>query len=89
MTNADVPTVATKGIINNPVNPYTGKPINSDLKYSDLYIGYSLTFDRRLWNPDVNTGNTFFYDQNFAWYKLINENVFIRENWVKVEKPGD
>jgi membrane protein insertase Oxa1/YidC/SpoIIIJ len=89
MTNADVPTVATKGIINNPVNPYTGKPINSDLKYSDLYIGYSITFDRRLWNPDVNKGNTFYYDKNFAWFKLVNENVLKKENWVQVDRPGD
>ena len=32
MTNADTPVLATNGIIDNPVNPYTGNPINSDLK---------------------------------------------------------
>ena len=32
MTNADTPVLATDGIIKNPVNPYTGNPINSDLK---------------------------------------------------------
>ena len=87
MTNADVPTVATKGIIDNPVNPYTGKPINSDLKNEDIYVGYSLTFDERLWNPDRNKGNTFYYDGNYNWYKVINKNIFVKDNWVKVDKP--
>ena len=32
MTNADVPTIAFSGLIENPVNPYTGKPIHSDYK---------------------------------------------------------
>ncbi len=32
MTNADVPTLATNGVIQSPVNPFTGKPINSSQK---------------------------------------------------------
>ena len=32
MTNADTPVIATSGIIKGPVNPYTGKPIDSSLK---------------------------------------------------------
>ena len=88
MTNADVPAVATKGIIDNPVNPYTGKPVNSDLKNEDIYVGYSLTFDEKLWNPDRNKGNTFYYDENYNWYKVINKDIFVKENWVKTDKPG-
>ena len=30
MTNADVPYLATNGIIDNPVNPFTGNPITMD-----------------------------------------------------------
>ena len=44
MTNADVPTLAMEGIIENPVNPYTGNPINSDEKQNDQYV-----FDDRIW----------------------------------------
>ena len=33
MTNADTPTLATSGIIENATNPYTGKEINSNEKY--------------------------------------------------------
>ena len=32
MTNADVPTLAMAGLIENPVNPFTGNPINSSFK---------------------------------------------------------
>ncbi len=32
MTNADVPVLAMKDLIKDPVNPYTGKPINNDQK---------------------------------------------------------
>lgn len=39
MTNGDVPTLATKEIIPNPVNPFTGKQINNDEKtLHDQYI---------------------------------------------------
>ena len=29
MTNADTPTLASAGLIDNPVNPFTGNPIDS------------------------------------------------------------
>ena len=59
MTNADVPTLATQGIIENPVNPFTGKPINSDEKYAhDQMVIIS-----REWSADVNNGNTFIADR--------------------------
>ena len=54
MTNADTPTIATSGLINFPVNPFTGNPINSEAKYGSQMVIYS-----RVWNPDDNNGNTF------------------------------
>ncbi len=39
MTNADTPAIAMEGLIHDPVNPYTGNPINSDQKKErDQYI---------------------------------------------------
>ncbi len=32
MTNADTPTLATEGLIEDPINPFTNNPINSDAK---------------------------------------------------------
>ncbi|MBQ9388177.1 MAG: YidC/Oxa1 family membrane protein insertase, partial [Lachnospiraceae bacterium] len=38
MTLADIPTLAMQGVIENPVNPYTGNPINSDAKTTEDVI---------------------------------------------------
>lgn len=55
MTAADVPTIATGGLIASPVNPFTGKPINSDEKTAHpQYIICSHS-----WNVNSNNGNTF------------------------------
>lgn len=55
MTNADVPTIATSGLIDNPVNPFTGKSINNDEKYAhDQYIIGSFQ-----WDTNYNNGNVY------------------------------
>ena len=46
MTNGDVPTLATKDIIEKPVNPFTGKIIdNSEKTAHDQYVIISTEFD--------------------------------------------
>ena len=78
MTNADVPTLATNGIINNPTNPYTGKAINSDEKTAhDQFIIYS-----NLYNVTVNNGNTFAEAQ---WIG-VKDNIWNKENWEFYDK---
>lgn len=55
MTNADVPTYAMQGLIDNPVNPFTGNPINNEDKYSQpLHI-----LGSPKWVVDENNGTTF------------------------------
>ncbi len=55
MTNADVPTVATAGLIDFPTNPFTGKAINSDEKTAhDQYVIRSFEF-----STDTNNGTQF------------------------------
>lgn len=88
MTNADVPTLALEGIVDNPVNPATGNPINSDAKFGDLYVGYSVAPDQKLWNPDYNQGSTFYYDDDTKWYKFVGDDIFDKSNWIEVEKPN-
>ncbi len=87
MTNADVPSLALEGIVEDPVNPYTGNPINMDLKHDGLYVSFSLAGDEELWNPDMNLGSAFRYDEDCVWYELVNENIFEHDNWVRTEKP--
>lgn len=73
MTNADVPAIAVHGIIDHPVNPFTGKIINSDEKTThDQYI-----IDSNKWETDVNNGNTFLPGK---WYS-IHDNIWDKNNW--------
>ena len=79
MTQADVPTLCADGLIDDPVNPYTGNPITDDAKDEDLLI-----FQTSVWRIQKTTGNTF-DEQNTTWFRLKNQDLFKRENWV-IEK---
>ena len=73
MTNADVPWLAMEGLIDNPVNPFTGNAINDDEKYAhDQYIIVSPDFDLR-----VNNGNTFLP----AKWASVKDNIWDESNW--------
>ena len=54
MTNADVPELATTGLIDNPKNPFTGNPIRSDAKKLPQTVLYSADL-----NPDDLEGTRF------------------------------
>lgn len=78
MTNADVPTLATDGLIKNPKNPFTDKPINSSEKTAhDQFVILS-------WNWDIlsNNGNQF---EEAIWVG-VKDNIHDKDNWTKV--PG-
>ena len=73
MTNADVPTLATAGLIENPINPFTGKPINSDEKTAhDQFI-----ITASDWDLQENNGNTFLPG---TWARVKN-NLWDKNNW--------
>ena len=55
MTNADVPTIAFNGIIDNPVNPFTCKYISSEPKFSEKMIVTTATH----WDTQTYNGTTF------------------------------
>lgn len=74
MTNADVPTLAMRGLIENPVNPFTGKPINDSEKYAhDLYLSRSMD-----WRVAAQSGTTFLPG---TWAKLTG-NLWDQESWI-------
>ena len=62
MTNGDTPVLATNGLIDNPINPFTGNPINSDPKNGPQKIFYSQDI-----NIYINNGNTFIPGE---WYSV-------------------
>lgn len=88
MTNADVPTIAMEGIVDNPVNPATGNLITSDAKFGELYVDYTHSSDEKFWNPDYNPGNTFYYDDDTKWYKFVGDNIFDKSNWIETDNPN-
>ncbi len=80
MTNADVPTLAMEGLIQDPVNPFTGNPINTEAKNAPVqYIFGSYEND-----VSENNGNTFLPD---IWYS-VHDNVHDADNWSIVRERG-
>lgn len=75
MTNADVPMLALDRIIENPVNPFTGKPITGTAKTEPLQISISHEFQ-----VGRDKGNTFPASQ---WYMLQpgGETLFDPSRW--------
>jgi len=67
MTHADVPSLSVAGVIDNPVNPFTGNSFNISEKDDGIY-GVELLH----WNPDTQNKTTF---KGEYWYKTSN-NLF-------------
>lgn len=80
MTVADVPTLATKGLIDNAVNPYTGKIIdNSDKLTNDKQY----VFHSGEWNTKTNNGKQFIP----GMWLSVHDDIHDIENW-KTEKEN-
>ena len=74
MTNADVPTLACEGVIENPVNPFTGKAINNDEKTAHGQFIVSWHWG---WEISVNNGNTY---MACPWVE-VKDDIWVRDNW--------
>lgn len=72
MTNADVPTIATDRLIEAPVNPFTGNPINSSKKVGTQYV-----INPHVWEPEKNGKYQF---APTDWY-TVHDNILIPDNW--------
>ena len=74
MSNADVPALAAQGLIDNPLNPFTGNELGSDYKNREkLYVIAS-----RKWSVRENNGNMFLPDH---WLQFMGGDVCDVENW--------
>jgi len=77
MTNADTPTVALDGLIEDPVNSFTGKRSTNDAKNAEeQHVFYT-----DIWNTDQNNGNTFLPG---SWYALVGHDIFDQNGWEKL-----
>ena len=78
MTNADVPTIALDGLLENPVNPFTGKAISSEEKESGaIRITTADHFDEVAGNLlDTDSG---------VWYEFTGKDLFDKAAWKRVK----
>ena len=78
MTNADVASIATTGAIENPVNPFTGKAIDSTAKSTQSqYIFSSTDYD-----IEKNNGNQYLPGD---WYS-VQSDMRVSSNWQALAK---
>ncbi len=75
MTNADLPTLATDGVVENPVNPFTGNAINSDYKTENASHHVIVS---NQWDVTKNNGTQFLPDE---WATFSGDTVSDRKNW--------
>ena len=74
MTNADVPYIATYGVIDNPVNPFTGNPItNEGVHDLPLYV-----LDSNDWLQAGPTALRFTEDN---WFAFNGTTVVDMDSW--------
>ena len=75
MTTADVPTIALKDIVENPINPFTKKLVSSESKKDGFIVS---TAD--LFMPYHSKSSYEFTVPEESWYK-VKDNIFVSENW--------
>ncbi|MDO5137658.1 MAG: membrane protein insertase YidC [Oscillospiraceae bacterium] len=73
MTNADTPSLAFEGLIDNPVNPFTGNPVDSSTK--DLPEQHMIYAQN--WEISTNNGNTYLPDYWFS----VHDDIYVHDNW--------
>lgn len=76
MTNADCPSLALKDQIVDPVNPFTGNPVDDSIKHEhDIYIC-----------PRPNDGVYAFDTEGQSWY-AVHDSIYDRTNWRVIDDP--
>ena len=74
MTNADTPLLAFEGIVDNPINPSTGKVLDDAEKYeAQHHVQWPSE-----WSTDVNNGTTFMPGH---WFSLSGDDVLDGNSW--------
>ena len=80
MVTADVPSIALEGVMDNPENPFTNKPISSDAKKDGVIV---TTAD--LFMPYHSKSNYEFTVPNDSWY-IVKDDIFVDENWSQLSE---
>ena len=72
MTNADTPYLATKDVVENPTNPFTGKAITDEGKKNGITV-----FHSEYWKVHYNNGTAY---KPGDWY-TVKDSIWKKENW--------
>ena len=80
MTNADVATLATAGVIKDPTNPFTGVPVDDRIKRS----GPVIVTDSNNWVVSSNNGTRFDLADGKWW--LVHDSIFDMSNWTVMDR---
>ena len=83
MTNADVPSLALKDIIENPVNPFTGNKIDESYKSNGI-----IATKGNIFMPYHSRSEYEFTLSDDDWIH-IKDNIFIDSNWQKYNSKGN
>jgi hypothetical protein len=78
MTNADVPYIATQGIISSPINPYTGNPLITHIEYGMPICIYDSQDSNVLTSEANGDAVRFIVDEWYAFdgTQIIDENAW-------------
>ena len=80
MCSADVPSLALKSVVENPVNPFTGKPVSSESKKDGITV---TTAD--LFMPYHSKSAYEFTVPSDSWYR-VKDSIFVDENWEHISE---
>lgn len=80
MTNADVPYLAMKDLIDDPINPFTGNVISDEKKRTESMC----ITDSHDWMVSENDGTTFNTSGGNWW--SVRDSIFDMNNWKKVDE---
>ncbi len=81
MSNADTVHMAIEGIVDNLVNPYTGKTMNQDAKKRPLHVNTAMNWE--LGDPQDTTLNM----KGGQWWS-IEKDIFDMSNWKHLDADG-
>jgi hypothetical protein len=76
MSNADVVSMAVNGIIDNPINPFTGNAISSERKNTPLLILIQRVENKNENEIIIEPQNTYY----------VHDNIFDEKNWIRADR---
>ena len=78
MTNGDTPIIATSGLIEDPVNPFTQNPLTAETKNGPQHVILSHDF-----SPESNNGNVF---KPGLWFEFEGDDPHDPKNWTFIDE---